>query len=450
MKKVIIAVFILLGSVIWFACTRQLVSQPLSPNNLSAQTTLATTALALPANPFVTAYVEVGSNDIRNVGCYTFGSSNAQLFSIGNIFAANINADANGNPVLYFNTAVQAVLDSGRVAYLHALGIKVLLDILGNHQNAGWGCFTSYAQADGFAIQCANAVNQYGLDGIDIDDEYSACTSNNNSFVMAVAALRARLGSSKLITTATYNTPNYFTVVYNGQKAGDILDLIIEESYFSTNYAARMQPYLNAGIPKSKLGIGTHLVDYTDQAAVGSYVKNNGYACAMVYGVANNSQAQLTNLSNAMYNSATSVKANCIDGGGGGGFTGTHSIISVQSGLALDGGPNTQGTYPWLYGANGTNDQHWTVSASGSGYKIISVQSGLALDGGPNTQGTKPWLYGSNGTIDQQWTITASGSGYKIVSVQSGLVLDGGANTQGTYPVLNGASGTADQQWTFQ
>ena len=47
----------------------------------------------------------------------------------------------------------------------------VLLSVLGNHQGAGFANFTSFAQADAFAAQLADAVTTYGLDGIDFDDE---------------------------------------------------------------------------------------------------------------------------------------------------------------------------------------------------------------------------------------------------------------------------------------
>lgn len=275
---------------------------------LSAQKNLKAANLT---SPFATAYVEVNSNDFGNPGCYTYGTPANQLFGVSVIFAANINF-TNGAPTLYFNPQVQETLNSGKVAYLQSLGIKVVLDVLGNHQNAGWGCFTSYAAADAFAAQCANAVEQYNLDGIDIDDEYSSCTANDGSLVLAAAALRARLGATKLITMAAFNQANYFTPTYNGQKLGDILDYVFEQTYFSTNYAGRLQPYINAGVPNNKLGLGTDLGN-NDQAAVAAYVKANGLASAMVYNVGNNSQTKLSSLSTTLFGSPTSVKANCLN-----------------------------------------------------------------------------------------------------------------------------------------
>jgi hypothetical protein len=132
------------------------------------------------------------------------------------------------------------------------------------------------------------------------------------------------------------------------------------------------------------------------------------------------------------------------------GVAGTFQIVSVQSGLALDGGANQQRTLAQMWTSNGTPDQLWSIQPSGSGASITSVQSGLALDGGANQSGTNPQMWPANGTVDQQWVIQPSGSGYSITSVQSGLVLDGGANLVGTNPQMYPTNGTVDQQWKFQ
>ena len=132
------------------------------------------------------------------------------------------------------------------------------------------------------------------------------------------------------------------------------------------------------------------------------------------------------------------------------GPAGTFHITSVQSGLALDGGANTQGTLLQLYTPNTSADQQWTVLPSGSGSSIVSVQSGLALDGGTNNSGTHPQMWVANGTPDQQWVIQPSGTGFSITSVQSQLVLDGGANQVGVNPQMYGTNSSVDQQWLFQ
>jgi hypothetical protein len=256
--------------------------------------------------------VEVNSNSFHNPGCYTYGSPAKQDFSFAAIFAANINADANGKPVLYFNPQVQSTLNSGNVAYLQSLGIKVLLTVLGNHENAGWGCFTTYAQADSFAVQCKNAVNQYGLDGIDIDDEYSTCTTNTSSLVIALSALRAELGSTRYLTKALFNDTQYFSATYGGKKAGDILDYGWEMTYGNTNYSGRLAPYVNAGMAKTKLAIGVD-IGGTDETTAANFVKNNGYAAVMTYNISTTSQTNLSKVTKALYsNKATNVTANCL------------------------------------------------------------------------------------------------------------------------------------------
>lgn len=281
-----------------------------SPSDPTSRTRPIEVTGAALTTPFTTAYVEVNSNSFKNPGCYTYGSSAKQVFGFAVIFAANINY-TNSKPTLYFNTQVQSTLTSGYIAYLQGLGVKVLLDVLGNHQNAGWGCFSTYADADSFAVQCASAVTTYGLDGIDIDDEYSTCTTNTSSLVLALTALRTRLGTSKYITKALYNDTQYFSATYNGKKAGDILDYGWEMTYGNTSYSSRLQPYVNAGMAKTKLAIGVD-IGGTDQTTASNFVKNNGYAAVMVYNVANNSQTNLSKITNALFGSSTSVTANCL------------------------------------------------------------------------------------------------------------------------------------------
>lgn len=268
------------------------------------------TASSKPPSFLTTAYVEVNNNSFHNPGCYIYGNTAKPVFTFAVIFAANINA-GNGKPVLYFNPQVGATLNGGDISYLKSLGIKVLLTVLGNHQNAGWGCFDSYAIADSFAVQCANAVASYGLDGIDIDDEYSTCTTNSNSLVLVLSALRARLGPSKYITKALYKDVSYFSASYNGKKAGDILDFGWEMSYGNGDYTGRLSPYLQAGIPAGKLFVGVD-IGGTDQAVAAGFVKQNGYAGLMTYNIGNGSQAALSLLTNVLFDTATGIKPGCL------------------------------------------------------------------------------------------------------------------------------------------
>lgn len=312
MKKTTFSIPLAL-SLLLVTCTKNDNNKTTPASDLSAKTTTSVTPLGTPVTaPFITAYVEVNSNSFHNPGCYTYGSPAKQDFSFAAIFAANINADASVKPVLYFNPQVQSTLTSGNVAYLQSLGIKVLLTVLGNHENAGWGCFTTYAQADSFAVQCKNAVNTYGLDGIDIDDEYSTCTTNTSSLVIALSALRAELGTTKYLTKALFNDTQYFSATYGGKKAGDILDYGWEMTYGNTNYSGRLAPYVSAGMAKTKLAIGVD-IGGTDETTAANFVKTNGYAAVMTYNISTTSQTNLSKVTKALYsNKATNVTANCL------------------------------------------------------------------------------------------------------------------------------------------
>lgn len=410
-------------------------------------------SLATKTGPLSVCYIEVNNNSILDVGKYTLSTTGANVFDIGIIFAANINYDATADTaVLYFNTQVSNVLNNAatQIKPLQNQGIKVTLSILGNHQGAGICNFPTQAAAQRFAVLLANAVNKYGLDGIDFDDEYADYGTNGTgqpnawSFVYLVSALH-QLMPTKIISFYDYG-PAASNLSYNGVTVGSQVN-------YSWNaiYGTWSVPNV-PGLANSQLGPAAIDITSTSQSTANSLAQQtvtNGYGIYLTYNLTDaDTHTYISGFTNALYGSAAVYNGGT--GGGGGTITGTHSIVSVQSGLALDGGPNTLRTKPWLYGANGTADQQWTITASGSGYSIVSVQSGLALDAGTNKLKSYPYVYTSNSSTNQQWKITPSGSGYAITNVQSGLALDGGPNTQGTYPWLYTANGTVDQQWLLK
>src|SRR5207248_10941304 len=137
------------------------------------------------------------------------------------IFAANLDY-AGTSAYLSFNPQVQSVLSNAatQIRPLQAKGIKVELSILGNHQGAGFANFPSQSAAAAFAKQLSNAVTQYGLDGIDFDDEYADYGTNGtgqpnaSSFVYLIQALRNDM-PTKLITLYDIG-PSASSLTYNG------------------------------------------------------------------------------------------------------------------------------------------------------------------------------------------------------------------------------------------
>lgn len=120
-------------------------------------------------------YFEV--NDVNPLNALEYRLEDGSMFFDAVIlFAANINYDGMSDVVyLHNNKNVQALLDESDV-YIQPLrdaGIKVYLGILGNHDAAGI-CQLSNWGAEQYAVELAEAVKEYRLDGVNFDDEYSS------------------------------------------------------------------------------------------------------------------------------------------------------------------------------------------------------------------------------------------------------------------------------------
>lgn len=261
---------------------------------------------------FNVAYVEVNSNDFANVGCYTLPDG-SQFFDIACIFAANINDDG-GQPTLNFNPQVSALLnESDDVKTLQNLGIKVLLTVLGNHQNAGWSCFTDQSMAADFANQLAECVELYGLDGIDIDDEYSTCETNDTSLIMATYEIRQAM-PGKIVSKALFDDTPYFQSSWNGMTLADQLTNGWEMSYGDPDGPGRLAPYINAGMNPDGLavGVGQGYTDPSDVSQLAMYAKGAGIGGMMIYNITNDSEDFLSNVSQVESGQPTVAKPGCL------------------------------------------------------------------------------------------------------------------------------------------
>jgi len=284
---------------------------------LAAGTAAAATGAALPAEakprrprkagPITVAYIEVNNYPMLNAGKYTLANGGAQVIDIAAIFAANINYDGS-KAYLYFNPQVQNILDNvaSQVRPLQQKGIKVLLSVLGNHQGAGFANFPTKAAAEAFAQELADAVNQYGLDGIDFDDEYAEYGNNGTgqpndfSFVYLVQALREKL-PNKLITLYDIG-PASDRLTYNGQSIANTF-----------NYA--WNPYYGTwGVPSgpsSKSHLGPAAVSYTGTssataASLAQRTVDEGYGVYLTYNLTDaDTSSYMTAFTQKLYGSAT-------------------------------------------------------------------------------------------------------------------------------------------------
>src|SRR5579859_7390081 len=251
----------------------------------AAAATRAKTAAAAKSGPITTAYVEVNNDSIASVGKYALASNGANVFDIAIIFAANIDYDGT-SAQLYFNPQVQAVLDNAatQIAPLQAKGIKVLLSILGNHQGAGFANFPDQQSAAAFAGQLANAVNTYGLDGIDFDDEYADYGVNGTpqpnawSFPYLVQALRNDLPNK--IISLYFIGPSSSSLSYNGIVVGDLIDYSWNP-YYGT-WGVPNVP----GLTKAQLAPAAIDIQSTDSSTAASLAQqtvSNGYGAYNTY-----------------------------------------------------------------------------------------------------------------------------------------------------------------------
>jgi hypothetical protein len=235
-----------------------------------------------------------------------------QLFDTAVIFAANINYDDQlQSPIIHLNTEVTALLDDNieKVQELQAKGIKVVLDILGNHQNAGWACFSDEQEINDFADLVKVTVDQYNLDGIDIDDEYSTCNTNDDSLIKISKAIKDRM-PDKLLTKALYADSTYFNANWNNQTLGDQLNYGWEMSYSNSSCTARLNQYVTAGVDLNKLGVGASTVITSANTAkeLAACAMDNGFnGGMMIFNVTSSSLSYLQKIWNGV-----TAKPSCL------------------------------------------------------------------------------------------------------------------------------------------
>ena len=242
------------------------------------------------AVPFNIAYVEVNDNKLVTAGCF-INQNDKPFFNIVGIFAANINGNDPNAPYIYFNSQVAKLLNqTNQVSSLQAQGIKVVLTLLGNHENAGWSCMKNEKAIRNFANDIVNLVNQYKLDGIDIDDEYSSCLANDTSLIRISNAIKNHPKfKGKILSKALFDDQRYFTASYKGMKLADFLDFGWEMSY-GGNPDYRLPPYVKYGMNKPSLALGISSNSGSQAArSATQYVMDKSFGGVMMYNVNYNS-----------------------------------------------------------------------------------------------------------------------------------------------------------------
>ncbi|MGH8082313.1 MAG: hypothetical protein ACREP7_17185 [Lysobacter sp.] len=221
--------------------------------------------------------------DVKDVGRYVVKATGKPFFSQLVLFAANINGSSPSTPVLFYNAEMTAILKNNidAVRQLQNKGIKVQISYLGNHQNAGWSCNMSATVAGKLADAMVADVVKYGLDGIDVDDEYSTCSGNATAFYNVLKAIRSNpYFSGKTLSKALWSDSQYFRAPNN---AANQLTEGYEMTYAGS--VSYLQPYVGYGMTKPSLflGISPEFTSASNVRAIAKSVADGGYAGTMIW-----------------------------------------------------------------------------------------------------------------------------------------------------------------------
>ncbi|RDS79148.1 hypothetical protein DWU98_19280 [Dyella monticola] len=218
------------------------------------------------------------------------------------LFPANLNMKSTGLPsgtswvdpngagptMLRANSDVMQALTGDDIAYAHAKGIAVLVTGLNNHDAAGWSEFpaTAAGQADAqqFAGQCQYTLSTYQVDGIDIDDEYSAGTPVEGSLAMVGHYVRQSIGTASF-SKALFEDVSYFQPSYGGTNLGQDLTWGWTMSYWE-GPQDQLPPYQGL-MPNNHLLCGFNAGSgfYNPTASDLQWMAQQGYAGVMVYNI---------------------------------------------------------------------------------------------------------------------------------------------------------------------
>ncbi len=175
--------------------------------------------------------------------------------------------------------------------------LKVVLSV------GGWGSgnFSEMAASDqyrkSFAKDCRRIVDQYGLDGIDIDWEYptshaagiSSSPDDTRNFTLLMRDIRKALGKKKLLTAATVASAKYidFSSCLRYMDFVNIMAYDVANppkhhtTLYRSNFSGRLtveeavEAHVKAGVPVEKLTLGMALYGRGDHnnKVLDKYVK---------------------------------------------------------------------------------------------------------------------------------------------------------------------------------
>ena len=383
------------------------------------------------------------------------------------------------------NGSLQGVPDPGKLQSLvslgHASGVKVSV-ALGGWNDGNDSAFEALAgnatARTAFVNNIVNLVNQYNLDGVDIDWEYPDPGASGNNYTALMSQLSSAMHSrGKLLTAA---------VVSEGGTAGGVQPVVFgyvdwlnimayDGGSPHANYdwsIASANFWKGRGLPAAKTVLGVPFYSrpgyYTYSQLVAMDPANANRDCTTAGGA------------QQCYNGLPTIRRKtqwAMQNAGGimnwelsQDATGSNSLVSAIYETAVGGGPtppppgrtgritgiggkcvdvaganSANGTAVQLYDCNGTGAQTWTVGTDGT-LRALGKCMDVAAAGTAN--GTLVQIYDCNGTGAQRWQAQSNGT---LVNPSSGKCLDASNNSSanGTRLQIWQCFGGANQRWTL-
>jgi chitinase len=432
-------------------------------------------AAAAPAAPAAAAALPNGFRSVGYLPSWAGNVNSVQYSKLTHINYAFVLPNSNGS--------LQGVPDGGKLSSLvsqsHTNGVKVSLSI-GGWNDGNDSAFEALAANSGSRTTFVNAVmgviNQYGLDGVDIDWEYPDPGTSGNNYTALMQQLSNTLhGQGKLLTAAVVSEggtangvqPAVFGYVdwlnimaYDGGSPHANYDWSIASANF----------WKGRGLPASKTVLGVpfysrpgyltyaQLVAMDPANANRDCVNANGaqqcyngiptikrktqWAKANAGGIMNWELSQdttgSTSLVSAIYDAAT-----------GGGTTppptGRTGPITGLGGKCVDvaSASSANGAAVQLWTCNSSNAQSWTVSSDGT---IRALGKCMDINAAGTANGTVVQLYDCNGSGAQVWQAQSNGT---LRNPASGRCLDatGPSSADGTRLQIWDCFGGSNQVW---
>lgn len=371
------------------------------------------------------------------------------------------------------NGTLQGTPDPAKLQQLvslgHQNGVKVSIAVGGWNNGNDDNFEILAAGANGrttFVNSLINLVNQYNLDGVDIDWEYPDPGVEGDNYTLLMRQLGDALHSRGKILTAA--------VVSEGGTAGGvqpavfgIVDWLNIMAYDGGSPHANYDWSINAvnfwkgrGLPAGKAVLGVPFysrptyIAYRDLVAqdpananrdcyngncyngIPTIKRKTTWALSNAGGIMNWELSQDTTGSTSLLNAIWEAAS--------GGTPPTGGTIVGYGGKCVDvaGANSANGTAVQLWTCNGTNAQQW--SRNGNTVRAL----GKCLDASGTANGAVTQLWDCTGAGNQQWTAESNG---QLRNVASGRCLDatGPSSADGTRLQLWDCAGTANQRWTF-